>query len=180
MSSEARPSGAPHGGPAFLVARRMLERVDHATRYAVIAAMAVMTVLVISQVVFRYAFSSAIDWSEEVARLAFVWAMFLAIPHGVRRGVHVGIDAVFVRFSEAWQDRLFRASSLVSAGLMAVVFWFAWQVTVYTWPEMMPTLNLTAAVYYLAVLLAAVHSVLHLLLLAWGGRDTWSHEAVRP
>jgi len=41
----------------------------------------------------------------------------------------------------------------------------------------MPTLNLTAAVYYIAVLFAALHSVLHLVLLAWGGRDTWKDEA---
>ena len=178
MSAEAMTPGSPRGGPAFLRARRLLERVDQATKVAVIGAMAVMTVLVVTQVVFRYAFSSAIDWSEEVARLAFVWAMFLAIPHGIRRGVHVGIDALFVKFSDAWQDRLFRASSVLAAVLMAVIFWFAWQVTVYTWPEMMPTLNLTAAVYYIAVLLAAVHSVLHLLLLAWGGRETWNHEVL--
>lgn len=177
MSAAAPTQGSPNGGPAFLRARCMLEQVDHATKVAVIGAMAVMTVLVVTQVVFRYALSSAIDWSEEVARLAFVWAMFLAIPHGIRRGVHVGIDALVVMFSDAWQDRLFRASSVLAAALMAVIFWFAWQVTVYTWPEMMPTLNLTAAVYYIAVLLAAVHSVLHLLLLAWGGRETWDHEA---
>lgn len=177
MSADAATPGSPKGGPAFRRARRLLEGLDHATKYAVIAAMAVMTVLVVTQVVFRYAFSSAIDWSEEVARLAFVWAMFLAIPHGIRRGVHVGIDALFVKFSDNWQDRIFRTSSVLAAALMAVIFWYAWEVTVYTWPEMMPTLNLTAAVYYIAVLLAAAHSLLHLLLLAWGGRDTWDHEA---
>lgn len=177
MSAGAGTPGSPTGGPAFLRARWLLERVDRATMYAVIAAMAVMTGLVVTQVVFRYAFASAIDWSEEVARLAFVWAMFLAIPHGIRRGVHVGIDALFVKFPDAWQDGLFRTTSILAAVLMSVVFWFAWEVTIYTWPEMMPTLNLTAAVYYVAVLLAAVHCVLHLILLAWGGRATWSHEA---
>lgn len=177
MSAAAATPAVPKGRSAFLRARRALEHLDHATSFAVIGAMAVMTVLVVTQVVFRYAFSAAIDWSEEVARLAFVWAIFLAIPHGIRRGVHVGIDALVVVFSDVWQERLFRLSALLSAVLMGVIFWFAWQVTVYTWPEMMPTLNLTAAVYYVAVLLAAVHSVFHLLLLAWGGRETWSHEA---
>lgn len=176
MNAEALTPGSPRGGPAFLRARRLLTQADQVTKFVVIGAMGVMTVLVVTQVVFRYAFSSAIDWSEEVARLAFVWAMFLAIPHGIRRGVHVGIDALFVMFSDPWQDRLFRASSMLAAALMAVIFWFAGQVTVYTWPEMMPTLNLTAAVYYIAVMLAAVHSVLHLLLLAWGGRETWDQE----
>lgn len=167
---------AGQGDRAFERARAALDRVDLVTQYAVIAAMGVMAVLVVTQVVFRYAFASAIDWSEEVARLAFVWAMFLAIPHGIRRGVHVGIDALVVKFSQRLQEGLFRLSALFGALLMAVIFWFAWDVTVYTWPEMMPTLNLTAAAYYIAVLIAAIHGLLHLALLAWGGRTTWDKD----
>ncbi len=74
------------------------------------------------------------------------------------------------------QDRVFRLSAILSAFLMLVVFYVSARVTAYTWPELMPTLNLTAAVYYIAVLIAAAHSVLHLLLLAWGGSNTWSEE----
>ncbi|MGO4916108.1 TRAP transporter small permease [Pseudogemmobacter sp. W21_MBD1_M6] len=176
MTALSQGSGPSQEGPTFIRVRAALDRVDRVTKYAVIIAMAVMTILVVTQVVFRYAFSSAIDWSEEVARLAFVWAMFLAIPHGIRRGVHVGIDALVVRFSESVQDFLFRLAAMLGAGLMAVIFWFAWDVTVYTLPEMMPTLNLTAAVYYIAVLFAAIHSLLHLALLAWGGSKTWEEE----
>jgi TRAP-type C4-dicarboxylate transport system permease small subunit len=166
----------PVGGPVFQRARQAVDRIDRATLFLVIAAMAVMTILVVGQVVFRYLFSSAIDWAEEVARLAFVWAMFLAIPHGIRKGVHVGIDALVLRFSEGLQDRLFRLSALIGAVLMAVIFWYSWQVTVYTWPDKMPTLNLTAAVYYIAILFAAIHSVLHLILLAWGGPSIWEEK----
>ncbi|WP_428649624.1 TRAP transporter small permease [Roseibium sp.] len=164
-------------GFLFRRCQSALRRIDGVSKGTVIAAMAVMTSLVVVQVIFRYAFSSAIDWSEEVARLAFVWAMFLAIPHGIRHGVHVGIDALVVQFSKRVQDHLFRLSAVLGAVLMIVIFYVSVQVTAYTWPEMMPTLNLTSAVYYIAVLIAAVHSVLHLMLLAWGGRDTWAEEA---
>ena len=176
MIAEAQIAGPLKGGPALARARGILARLDRVTGWAVIGAMAVMAGLVVTQVVFRYAFASAIDWSEEVARLAFVWAMFLAIPHGIRRGVHVGIDALVVKLPERLQEALFRVAAALAAVLMGVIFRFAWEVTAYTWPEMMPTLPVTAAVYYIAVLLAAVHSVLHLGLLAWGGRDTWPSE----
>lgn len=167
----------PHvGGPVFRQMRVALDRLDRSTQYLVIFSMAVMTTLVVSQVVFRYVFSSAIDWAEEVARLAFVWSMFLAIPHGIRRGVHVGIDALVIRFSQNLQDGLFRTLAIIGSALMVIIFCYAWQVTAYTWPEMMPTLNLTAAVYYIAILIAAVHSVLHLVLLAWGGPSTWEQK----
>lgn len=162
--------------PVFVTARAWLARLDAVTRWLVIGAMAVMTGLVVTQVVFRYALSTSIDWSEETARLAFVWAMFLALPHGIRAGVHVGIDALVVTLPRRLQDIIFRVSALLGAALMATVFWFATEVAIYTWPELMPTLNMTAAVYYIAVLVAAAHSILHLLLLAWGGPDTWTEE----
>ncbi|NRB16873.1 MAG: TRAP transporter small permease [Rhodobacteraceae bacterium] len=170
--------GPASAGPMFDRCKTLLKHVDTASKGLVICAMAVMTVLVVTQVVFRYAFASAIDWSDEVARLAFVWAMFLAIPHGIRAGVHVGIDALVIRFSAALQERLFRLSAALGCILMLVLFYFSAQVTVYSWPELMPTINLTAAVYYIAVLIAAAHSTLHLLLLVWGGSETWSEETM--
>ena len=172
----ADKQGPAAAGPFFLQFRAALNRIDQASRGVVIAAMAVMITLVVIQVVFRYAFSNAIDWSEEVARLAFVWAMFLAIPHGIRHGVHVGIDAVVVHFSPRIQMQVFRTTAALSAVLMAFVFYFGSQVAIYTWPEQMPTVNLTAAVYYIAVLIAAAHSILHAALLCWGGPNAWAEE----
>lgn len=169
-------TGPSNGGPAYHTFHTAIKAFDATTKWLVIAAMAVMTVLVLSQIVARYAFSSGLDWSEEVARLAFVWAMFLAIPHGIRSGVHVGIDAVVVMLPEPWQEALFRLSAILGAVLMIAIFWYSAEVTLYTWPEKMPTLNFTASVYYIAILFAAAHSFLHLCLLAWGGRNTWPRE----
>lgn len=174
MNVFRQPAGPQ--GPAFLAARVWLARLDAVTRWLVIGAMAVMTTLVVLQVVFRYALSSSIDWSEETARLAFVWAMFLALPHGIRAGVHVGIDALVVKLPQHVQNIIFRATAFLGAALMAAIFWFATEVAIYSWPELMPTLNMTAAVYYIAVLVAAAHSVLHLILLGWGGAQAWAKE----
>lgn len=174
MSEPQNHEGPAPAGPLFRQMRAALNGIDRISRWGVISAMAVMATLVVVQVVFRYLFSSAIDWSEEIARLAFVWAIFLAIPHGVRSGIHVGIDVIVTRLADSAQEALFRLSAAVAALLMAVVFWYALQVTISTWPEKMPTVNMTNAVYYVAVLVAAVHSVLHLALLSWGGRKSWN------
>lgn len=163
-------------GPLFGRARAALAGLDAVSRWLVVAAMAAMAALVIGQVFFRYALSSSIDWAEEMARLAFVWAIFLAIPHGVRRGIHVGIDVVVMLLPEGWQEALFRLGALLGAVLMAVVLVTGWRVTMDTWPELMPTVDITSAVYYIAVLVAAGHSLLHLALLAWGGQATWEGD----
>ena len=68
---------------------------------------------------------------------------------------------------------LFRVTAVFGAVLMAAVFWFGLQVTVSTWPELMPTLPVTAAVYYVAILISAGHSLLHLVVLWLGGPGIW-------
>ena len=178
--TRATGEGPASAGPLFDRFRAGLCQIDRVSRILVIASMAAMSTLVVTQVVFRYALASSIDWAEEIARLAFVWAMFLAIPHGIRLGVHVGIDSLVVRFPTIWKDRLFRLSAALGAILMVVILYYSVEVTVYTWPELMPTVNFTASSYYVAVLIAAAHSILHLALLTWGGPDTWGKkEAVQ-
>ena len=170
------PDEPARTGSLFSACRRWLDRLDTMSKVLVILAMAVMAALVVTQVFFRYALSNSIDWAEEIARLAFVWAMFLAIPHGLRSGIHVGIDILVMRLPERLQEKMFRISAVLGAVLMGFVLYFSWQVTVDTWPELMPTVDITASVYYIAVLVAAGHSLLHLALLAWGGSATWQAE----
>lgn len=143
--------------------------VDRAAYVIILAAMAGMTVMVAAQVFFRYALSSSIDSADELSRLFFIWAMFMAIPHGIKLGIHVGIDLIVRMLSANLQQVLFRLMSASGAVLMALVFYFTIYVTADKWQEMMPTLQLTAAVYYIPILLSAGHSFLHLVLLALGG-----------
>lgn len=174
--SSSLTDGSASAGPLFSRARSGLAALDAVSRWLVIFAMAAMAALVIGQVFFRYALSNSIDWAEEMARLAFVWTIFLAIPHGVRRGIHVGIDVVAMLLPPAWQEAFFRIGAAFGAVLMAVVLIYGYRVTLDTWPELMPTVDVTAAVYYVAVVVAAAHSLLHLLLLSWGGQATWSGD----
>lgn len=139
---------------------------DRISWVAIVAAMAIMTVTVVAQVFLRYLLSAGIDWSEELARLAFVWAMFLAIPHGIRTGVHVGIDVIVTRFSVQSQARLMRLTALFGATLMALLLVYAVGAFRNSLGDRLPTMPLSVAAYYLPVAIAAGHSLLNCLLLA--------------
>ena len=157
------------GGPADAgpppVLRRSLAWIDR-TSYGIIAlTMGAMATLVSLQVFYRYVLGSSIDFADELSRLFFVWSMFLAIPHGVKYGSHVGIDLVVRALSVRMQDVVFRVVSAAGCVLMLVVFAAAVTATVDKWQELMPTLPVTAAVYYAAVVIAAGHSALHLAVL---------------
>ncbi len=168
--------GPASAGPLFLLYKRLIGRIDQGSYGVTVVAMAGMALLVSTQVFARYVFSASIDWAEEVARLFFVWAMFMALPHGIKYGIHVGIDFFVRKFSDKLRVIVFRAMAALSSFLMVLVFFYSFLVVGDKWQELMPTVNVTAAVYYIPVLIATGHSFLHLLLLSWGGPETWKGE----
>jgi len=160
-------------GSIFKLLINLVRGIDSLSFWAVVICMALMAALVSAQVFFRYILSSSIDSADELSRLFFVWAMFLAIPHGIKSGVHIGIDVIVRRLAENIRTQLSRLMSLAGAMLMGLVFVVTISVIGDKWQELMPTMDITAAVYYIAVLIATGHAFLHLLVLAWGGPEIW-------
>ena len=146
---------------------------DKGSYWGITLVMGMMVIIVSLQVVLRYFFGASIDSADELARLCFVWTIFLAIPHGIRHGSHVGIDLLISKLPRAIEEQLFRIMALVSMFLMIMLMIGAWQATIDRWPELMPTLPITSAVFYVVLLICAVHSILHLAVLVCGGSKIW-------
>lgn len=160
-------------GSIFKLFINFVKNIDRLSLWVIVICMALMATLVSAQVFFRYILSSSIDSADELSRLFFVWAMFLAIPHGIKSSVHVGIDVITRRLEDDIQIKLSRLMSLAGALLMGLIFIVTISVVGDKWQELMPTMGITAAVYYIAVLIATGHAFLHLLVLAWGGPGIW-------
>lgn len=103
-------------------ATRLLRLVDLAAGAVVSACMAVMVMVISAQVFMRYVLNSSFDWADEIARLTFVSAVFLAIPLGIREGAHVGITIIVQYLPPKMQDLLRRVLCLVAAMMLVVVF----------------------------------------------------------
>ncbi|OOG47649.1 C4-dicarboxylate ABC transporter permease [Polaromonas sp. A23] len=61
------------------------------------ASLAVMVVLVFTNVVLRYAFNSGISVSEELSRWLFVWLTFLGAIVALNERAHLGTDTLVAR-----------------------------------------------------------------------------------
>ena len=151
--------------------RSALDGVDALSRWAVVACMAAMICVVSAQVFLRYGFSASLDWAEEISRLTFVWAVFMAIPHGVRLSAHVGIDVLARRFPPAAGQLLERLLKLSSAVLMGLVAVQAALAARDNWDQLMPTVNLSSGWFYLAVTVGCAHSAWHLVAQVLGRWD---------
>jgi TRAP-type C4-dicarboxylate transport system permease small subunit len=76
-----------------------LTRCDHLLAkgegWLLIALVVVMTVVVLLQVIYRYALARPLDWSEELARYLFVWISILGAALSVQCRGHFGMDFFF-------------------------------------------------------------------------------------
>ncbi|WP_395457883.1 TRAP transporter small permease (plasmid) [Azospirillum melinis] len=72
----------------------LLERI---TEWIMAAMLAVMVGLVFGNVVLRYIFNSGIVAAEEIARLMFVWLVFLGATVALRHQRHLGLEILQAR-----------------------------------------------------------------------------------
>lgn len=156
--------------------QQMLKAVDGLSYGLIALAMTLMTGLVTAQVVLRYFFGDSLDWADEMSRLAFVWSIFLALPHGVKKGIHVGIDILINQFGSHIRESLMRLMLALSSALMLLVMWQAVLVAQEAWGEMMPTVELSVSAFYIAVIISMAHAFLHLAFLVWQGTHVWGDE----
>lgn len=149
----------------------ILTRADQGARLFVIVAAAAMVIIVFAQVVMRYVFNGSFDWADEVSRIAFVSAIFLAIPLGIRDGTHVGVSLLVNRFPIGLQHGLARIMNGLAAFMMIVVLWTGIAVARTTWSERLGALDVTSSVFFFPVILGALHGALHLVHLALFPKD---------
>lgn len=71
---------------------RFSDVVDRGARVLVIAFMALMCVIVLFGVFFRYIVGDALTWTEEAGRYLMIWMGFLATGLALREGGHVAVD----------------------------------------------------------------------------------------
>lgn len=174
---EKQGPGARASGPRGAYAR-LLGRIDQVSAWLLIGIMATLVLLVTLQVFYRYVLASTIVFADEISRLCFVWVIFLAIPHGVRLGAHVGIDLLLLRLPPGVVTAINRMTSAIGAVLMLTVAALSVEVARASWDQLLPTVELTAASFYVAVVLGAGHSALHLIARAWyGGQPTRPADA---
>lgn len=83
-----------------------------------------MVITVAVQVFFRYVLNHSLFWSEELARYMLVWLTFLGASVAYRRGVHPGIDILFIRLPSAYQKGVAIFIDLISISLFAVMIYY--------------------------------------------------------
>jgi|GEM_PF-474781 TRAP-type C4-dicarboxylate transport system permease small subunit len=91
-----------------------------------IALVAVMTFVVLLQVVFRYIVRAALPWPEELARYLMVWCAFVGASSALRVGEHVGVTFLLDKMPTA-------LGKLIRLIVKAAMFYFMFVLIKHSW-----------------------------------------------
>jgi TRAP-type C4-dicarboxylate transport system permease small subunit len=91
----------PVDSPDYLERRsRVYRAVVNVERYLTTGILVATFVAIMLQVVTRYAFSSPLSWTEELARFLMVWLTFLGAGYVMSRRLHISVDLLVARLSK--------------------------------------------------------------------------------
>lgn len=147
--------------------KQLVPRLEHIVEWLMALALAIMVALVFSNVVLRYVFNSGIAAAEEVARLMFVWLIFLGSILALRRHAHLGVEMVQARLPV----KVRRLCAVVSHLLMLYGLWLflygSWTQTVIGMSTYSTVLRYPTAFMASAGLVCAVSMILIVVLNLW-------------
>lgn len=141
--------------------------VTKALEAVIVVSLAIMAVLVFGNVVLRYAFDSGIAVSEELARLLFVWLIFLGAILASRQHAHIGFDTLVRSLPTPWKKGVIVLSGslmLVASTLFVIG---GWQQTLINLDNSYPVLGISYAWLYGVAIVFGVGMAISILFNIW-------------
>ena len=96
--------------------------------YCCAVLLAVMTVVVFLQVVFRFVIKASLPWSEELSRYLQVYITYFGCAYGIKTGAHLGVDAFTYLLPEKGRRVLNIIVMLGSMVICALIMKFGWDI----------------------------------------------------
>lgn len=131
------------------------------------ASLALMVVLVFTNVVLRYAFNSGITVSEELSRWLFVWLTFLGAIVALHEGAHLGTDTLVSRLSVRGK----KVCLVIGHVLMLWICWLMFQGSLeqvkVNWGTTSAAMETSMAIFYSCGVVFAVSGAVILLNHLW-------------
>jgi TRAP-type C4-dicarboxylate transport system permease small subunit len=140
----------------------MLARVEG---WGLMFLVAVMTVVVLLQVIYRYLLSQPLYWSEELARYLFVWISILGATLSVQRRGHFGMDFFFRMFPEKGKRLLIFLIYLLMGGVVLVLLVQGIALVQKTAAQLSPAMEISMGWAYACLPAGACLMVIHLLVI---------------
>ena len=127
-----------------------------AMNLVIVVAMALMVVMVFSNVVLRYVFNSGITASEELARFCFIWLIFVGSVLAMKERAHLGVDTLISRLPRAGKVVFVLISNVLMLWVCYLFFTGSLTQTIVGWGTLKPATGIPMAFHYATGLVMSV------------------------
>jgi len=134
--------------PVLISFDRILSLFWRSIDIIMVALLTCMVVLVFSNVVLRYGFSSGIRPAVELSRLGFVWIVMLGAAVTLRHGEHLSITDVSEALLPKFLPLLRRVACVVILVSMLMLFWGASKQVLANWNNISQLTGLPKSLLY--------------------------------
>ena len=141
----------------------MLAVLDRALKYALTLLSVILTVSVFLQVLIRFVFKYPLPWTEEVARIAVVYCIFVGATIAVRQNSHLNVDFLLVILPKGVARAAVFLGMLLVGVFLVFVTWQGVVLVMATGVQMTPVMQVPFKYLYLILPVSGALMLLYLV-----------------
>ena len=149
---------------------RLLDRINDAITWITVIMLAVMVIVVFSQVVFRFLHLS-IPWSEELSKYLMIWCAFLGSALCARKGSLIGLEFINAFVPQKGKQVLRFLIFISTAAFLILLIYIGFITCGKVWMQSTPVLKLPMGLMYAAIPIGAVFMLLNTVLTVAFGKE---------
>lgn len=136
--------------------------------WLLIVILALMSIIIFTNVVLRYTTNVSIEWAEEVARHLMIWLTFVGCGPVLRYGGHIAVENLQDALPRSAAVALRALIALLLTALFAFFIWFGIEYMDRTQYQQTPATQVSFALIYAALPVGAAMTLIHWLLIIKG------------
>lgn len=128
------------------------------------AGMALITVIIFLQVIFRCIIGSSLSWSEEISRYIEVWIVFLTAGYALGKGQHICMDLLIHVLPERVNFFLSKVNAVICIFFGAICTFYSYQYMMSERMQMFASVNISKAFIYVSMVIGFLFCIFYSLL----------------
>lgn len=111
----------------------------------------VMLLTILLQIFARTFLTQPFSWTEELARLSFVWFCLLGGVITFTKRMHLGIEYFYQKFNGSFKKSIDYVIYILIAFFGAILFYYGTNLVINGWDQLTPVLRISRSYFYLSM-----------------------------
>ena len=143
--------------------------IDIFEKYSITILFAVATLMLFTNVILRYFFDTGLIWVLELVQYLFAWVVLVGAAHGVKAGIHLGIDILLERMSAEVRKVTLLVAISACIFFVAIIDYnaFIYILKIYQWGDLTEDLQIPQWIPYLSIPIGLSLMLYHFVTIGW-------------